>query len=149
MTPNPYQSPGPYGPAPVAPAADVARTPFVLAGVGALFASAYWAGMALLRLVGIAAGPLSVMSVFLPVILIALYAVRGVQLLQGDANAARRIVVLHIVGAVAALLQMLPSNGLLVALQGIKVAINLFGAATAYWAWRASQRRPAVSLPLG
>jgi hypothetical protein len=90
-----------------------------------------------------AAGSVSATTGIVPLILIVLYAMRGVQLLKGDPNAARRILWLHGIGAVVALMQMTSSSGLVFVLQGVKVAINLFGAATAYWAWRTSQRRPA------
>jgi hypothetical protein len=142
MTPNPYQPPSAYGgPPPGASpgvgAVVVNRTPFVLAGIGAGLASVYWAASALLRAIDSAAGGVSGMSVVLPILLVVLYAMRGVQVFRGDPSAAQRLLWLHVVGAVAALLQTLAASGFYAGMAGVKVIINIFGAVTAFLATRA------------
>jgi hypothetical protein len=139
MNPNPYQPPAAYQ-APVYPGAVAApainKTPFILAAVGAWLASGYWALMTMLIGVGVFLGAGSGVQIILPCVLIALYAVRGFQLLKGDPAAARRILWLHGVGAVAALVQAMAGGGILAVLQGMKVVINIFGAIAAYAALR-------------
>jgi hypothetical protein len=129
-SPNPYQPPGaPAGREP----GQRNRAPFVLAAVGAGLASLYWGAMVLLTLsMGNGAGPQS----FLPLLLVGLYAYRGYQIFTGDTQAAGRILWLHGIGAVMAFMQMMGASGLGV-FQGVKVAINVFGAITAYLATRA------------
>jgi hypothetical protein len=137
MVPNPYQPPGPQGPF----LAQVSRTPFILAGAGALLASGYWALITLLVGLGAAFGGISALQVVLPVVLIALYAVRGWQILKGDARAAQRILWLHgIGGAMAAFQIMQGAAGVLVALTAIKIVIHIFGGVTAWMAWRSVAR---------
>ncbi len=138
MAPNPYSNPyqppqpgTPMGPSPQN------RTMFVLAAVGAGLASAYWAGLTLLIGLGAAFGSISPMQIILPVVLIALYAYRGVQIWRGDAAAARRIVWLHGFGAISAVLQIASGGALLAALQVIKILIHIFGGVTAFLAYRA------------
>jgi hypothetical protein len=135
MTPNPYEPPRAYGAA-ITTAAALNRGPFLLAAIGAWFAGAYWAAITLLLTVGVAAGSTSSTQLALPCILIALYAYRGYQIWNGDPAAARRVLWLHGVGSVAAILQMQQSNALsvMVILQGIKVLIHIFGGITAYQA---------------
>jgi hypothetical protein len=135
QAPQPPQAPGPPGYPPGA--AAVNRTPFVLAAVGAGLASVYWAALTLLIGLGVALGSGSVTQVIVPGILIVLYAMRGWQIFKGDPNAARRILWLHGVGGVVAIMQMMQGSGLLVALQGVKVVIHVFGGVTAYLAQRA------------
>ncbi len=136
MNPNPYQAPqapgpqGPYASPQAGPPAD--RTMFVLAAVGAGLASAYWAGLTLLIGLGAAFGSISAFQVILPVVLIVLYAVRGVQIFKGDRAAARRILWLHGFGAISAVLQIASGGTLFVVLQGIKILIHIFGGITAY-----------------
>jgi hypothetical protein len=125
---NPYQAPA-QGPSP-APS----RTLFVLAAAGAFLASAYWAALTLLIGAAAAAGGVSMTQVVLPIVLIALYAVRGFQILKGDVGAARRILWLHGIGALAALVQMANGGALLIALQAIKILIHIFGGTTAFMA---------------
>jgi hypothetical protein len=142
MTPNPYQPPNPYAGAPAgaSPGAGVAvvnRTPLVLAAIGAWLASLYWAATALLRALDAAMGGVSGVSAVLPVLLVVFYAMRGLQVFRGDPAAARRLLWLHVVGAVAALVQTLSASGLWAGLSGVKVLINLFGAVTAFLAQRA------------
>jgi hypothetical protein len=136
MNPNPYQAPqapGPPGAYPYPPAGPPAdRTMFVLAAVGAGLASAYWAGLTLLIGLGAAYGSVSAVQIILPVVLIVLYAVRGVQIFNGDRAAARRILWLHGFGAVSALLQIASGGALFFVLQGIKILIHIFGGITAY-----------------
>jgi hypothetical protein len=128
---NPYQPPGAY--APSVPAAAGNRGAFVLAAIGAWFAGAYWAAITLLLVMGMAVGSsVSGMQLVLPCVLIGLYAVRGYQIWSGDPAAARRIIWLHGVGCIAALLQMTQGHGLLAFLQGFKVVVNLFGGIAAY-----------------
>jgi hypothetical protein len=141
MNLNPYQPPQPPGPPGYPPggtAATVNRTPFVLAAVGAGLASAYWAGLTLLIGLGAAVGAGSVTRIFVPCILVVLYALRGWQLFKGDVGAAKRILWLHAVGGVIALTQMASGGGLLVALQGVKVVIHIFGGVAAYFAQRSA-----------
>jgi len=114
------------------------RTPFILAGIGALLASVYWAGLTLLILSSVAGGAVSPTQVILPVVLIALYGWRGVQLFKGDPAAARRILWLHGLGVIMALIGAASGSGLIVVLQGVKLAIHVFGLATAWWAIRTS-----------
>jgi hypothetical protein len=141
MSQNPYQPPQPGRDVPVAVAAPVERGPFVLAAVGAWLASAYWAALTLLLGVGIAVGSVSGVQVILPCVLIALYAWRGVQLFRGDPAAARRLMWLHGFGGVAALMQIASGGGgFIVVLQGLKIAIHVFGGVTSYMALRAAQR---------
>ena len=132
MNPNPYeapQAPGPPGGYPYPPAGPPAdRTMFVLAAVGAGLASAYWAGLTLL--IGFSAA--SGFQIILPIVLIVLYAVRGVQIFKGDRAAARRILWLHGFGAISAVLQIASGGPLFFILQGIKIAIHIFGGITAY-----------------
>ena len=114
------------------------RTPFILAGIAAALASLYWAGLTLLTLSSVAGGAVSPTQVILPVVLIALYAWRGVQLFKGDPAAARKILWLHGLGGIMALIGAFSQTGLIVVLQGVKVAIHAFGVATALWAIRSS-----------
>jgi hypothetical protein len=140
MNPNPYAPPDPYGPPgrpPSAPSSTLNRTPFILAAVGAGLASAYWAALTLLIGLGAALGRGSLVNVFVPCVLIALYAVRGYQIYKGDGSAARRILWLHGVGGIVALMQMASGGTILFVLQGIKILIHVFGGVTAYLAWRA------------
>jgi hypothetical protein len=148
MNGNPYEPPRPPGalsnvPYPQAPAPTVNRTPFVLAAVGAWCASGYWALMTLFVGIGVMNGSSSGVGLLLPVILIALYATRGVQIFKGDPAAVRRILWLHGIGALAALSQAAQSQGILAALQGLKVVINVGGLAAAFWALRSLRRAPA------
>src|SRR5262245_5748909 len=99
MNQNPYQPPGSYPASPYAAAGypravppSGNRTMFVLAAVGAWLASAYWAALTLLIGLSVALGSGSLTSIFLPCILIGLYAVRGFQIIKGDSQAATRIV---------------------------------------------------------
>lgn len=146
MNPNPYEAPGPDA-ADSPRAAQVAseRLLFLLAAGGAILASLYWAALTLLIGLAAAFGSLSPAQLVLPCVLIALYAYRGFQLFKGDPNAAKRILWLHGAGGVVAIFQMAAGGGmLLLALQGTKVAIHIFGAVTAYLALRASQRAIAI-----
>ncbi|HEY2515402.1 MAG TPA: hypothetical protein VGI39_31255 [Polyangiaceae bacterium] len=149
MNVNPYEPPQPPRafPYPQVPSPTVNRTPFVLAAVGAWCASAYWALMTLLIGAGVMTGASSGVALFFPVILIGLYAVRGAQIFKGDPAAVRRILWLHGIGALAALSQAARSHGIVAALQGLKVVINLCGLAAAFWAYRAIQR--AFASPVG
>ena len=133
---NPYQPPGDYAP-PGAAVATVNRGPFILAAVGAWLAGAYWAAITLLLTLGAAAGSVSGAQIILPCVLIALYAMRGYQLFKGDPAAAKRILWLHGVGGVAAIVYMMSGGAIVMVLNGIKVLIHIFGAITAIMASRA------------
>lgn len=139
MSPNPYEPPRPDAPLPAATAAGAAasRTPVVLAAVGAGLASAYWAILTLLILLGVSRGAGSPIQIVLPFVLIALYAMRGYQLFKGDPAAAKRLLWLHGIGGVAALLQVFSAGGLWMALQSVKAVIHVFGGVTAYLAQKA------------
>lgn len=146
MSPNPYQPPAPYQ-APAYPGAvagaTLSKTPFILAAVGAWLAAGYWGLMTALLALGAFLGTTSGAQVILPCVLIALYAFRGFQLLKGDPAAARRILWLHGVGALVAMLQaggsVMTGAIVLAGLQALKVVINVFGGITAYLAMRAYQ----------
>lgn len=134
LAPNPEQgSSNPYGATPP----PVNRTPFVLAAVGAFLASAYWAGLTLLITFGVATGAVSGFQIILPCVLIALYALRGYQLWKGDPAAATRVLWLHGIGGVMAVLQIASGGTILMVLQGIKLLIHIFGGVTAFMAQRA------------
>jgi hypothetical protein len=138
---NPYDAPRADGPpwqAQGAMSATTNRGPFILAAVGAWLASAYWAALTLLIGLGAAIGTTSPAQIVLPCVLIVLYAVRGLQLFKGDPNAARRILWLHGIGGLAAIVYMASGGGFIVALQGVKLLIHVFGGITAYLALRAA-----------
>ena len=151
--PNPYAPPTPpspyaqgaYGPAygqpnPAAPS----RTMFILAGVGALATSAYWAVLALFIGIGAASGSASGLTVIMPIVLIALYAYRGVQLFKGDPSAASRLLWLHGVGGVMAVLNLMSPNGIVVVLYGLKVLLHIFGGVTALLALQSYRKSAAL-----
>ncbi len=141
MNQNPYQAPGPYAPPATAVAVGApSRTLFILAGVGALLASGYWALMTLLLVVGMAAGTVSGTTLVFPVILIVLYALRGLQIIKGDVAATRRILWLHGVGAIAAVVQMASGNVILIAMNAIKICVHLFGGTMAWLAHRSASQ---------
>ena len=131
---NPYQPPAAYVVNAPRPAA---RSAFVLAAAAAFLASMYWAGLTLWLGLGAALGSGSVIQLILPLVFVVLYAMRGFQLLKGDVAAARRLIWLHVVGAAMAAIQL--RAGAIVILLAIKIAINVFGAITAYRATRAHE----------
>jgi hypothetical protein len=143
MNQNPYQAPAMVAPPPSGIAVGApSRTLFILAGVGAFLASGYWALMTLLLVAGMAAGTVSGTTLVFPVILIVLYALRGLQIMKGDVAATRRILWLHGVGAIAAMVQMASGNVILIAMNAIKICVHLFGGTMAFLAHRsASQGR--------
>jgi hypothetical protein len=147
MNVNPYEPPRPPSanlPYSQGSALPTNRTPFVLAAVGAWCASGYWALMTRFIGLGVVTGASSGFGLFFPVLLIVLYASRGVQIFKGDPAAVRRILRLHGIGVLAALSQAAQSHGIVVALQGLKVLINLGGLGTAFWALRTIQRASAA-----
>jgi len=85
MSPNPYQPPSAYSVDPRNPGVQTPgdRNLFVLAGVGALLASAYWAALTLLIGAASAVANVNPAQVILPLVLIVLYALRGFQLFKG------------------------------------------------------------------
>jgi hypothetical protein len=109
---------------------------FVLAAVGAGLASVYWAALTLLLGFGAAAGAVSGAQLILPCFLIAIYAVRAFQIFKGDPAAARKILWLHGLGALMAVFRLSSESSLIVVLNVVKIAIHIFGAATAYLAQR-------------
>jgi hypothetical protein len=116
----------------------------VLAAVGAFAASAYWGLLTLLLVLATAAGGASATNVVLPVLLIGLYAWRGIQALKGDGAAVRSLLALHGIGGVLALLQLAGhTDAISLALQGLKVVIHLFGGVMAYLAHKAAQQQAA------
>jgi hypothetical protein len=130
-SPNPYQPPGaPDQRQPGQPN----RAPFVLAAVGAALASLYWAAMVVLVL---SMGASADAQTFIPVVLVGFYAYRGYQIFGGDKQAAQRILWLHGIGALMAFMQIMSGASGLAVFQGVKIAINIFGAITAYLATRA------------
>lgn len=137
---NPYQPPGP--PPGYARARPVSRTPFVLAGVGAFLASAYWALLTLLIGLASATGSASSMNLILPIVLIALYAWRGINVIKGDPASARSLLWLHGIGGFFAMTQLTHGGGIFVVLQGLKVLIHVFGGITAFLAHRQATQMP-------
>jgi len=133
MSPNPFEPPRAGPP----DAAIPGRTMFVLAGIGGFLASGYWALMTLLIGAGVASGSISGTQIILPGILIVLYAMRGAQILKGDVAAAQRILWLHAIGAIAALLQLTSAGPLFAILQSLKIVIHIFGGTTAFLARKA------------
>jgi len=112
------------------------RTPFVLAAIGAGLASLYWAGLTLLLALGATFGNLSPFQIILPCVLIFLYGWRGIQIFKGDPMAAQRIILLHGLGGVSAIMQMASGDSFVMMLQAIKLGIHVFGGVTAYIASR-------------
>jgi len=151
---NPYQAPPPQGQGPYdpygAPARErieaPSRTPFILAAVGAFCASGYWALLTLLLGFAAYTGGASGAQVIMPIVLIVLYAYRGVLVLKGDPRSARSLLALHGIGGVLAAVQLAAGAGLIVLfLQGLKVVIHIFGGIAAYSATKAT---PTSTLPM-
>ena len=138
--PNPYQSPqyqqAPYGQMPVQPRA-MNRTPFILGGIGALLTSAYWGILTLFIGAAAASGSTSAVQLVFPLILIVLYALRGVQMFKGDPAAAKRLLWLHGMGGVVGLIQLTSPSTIVVVLYSVKVVVHVFGGVMAYLALRA------------
>ncbi len=130
MNQNPYESPA-HG-----YVTNDRSALYVLAGIGSALASLYWGALTLLIAFGVATGSVSGAQLILPAILIALYAMRAFQIFKGDPNAARRVLWLHGVGGVMAIVQMASGGPIFIVLQGIKVVIHVFGGITAYLAQR-------------
>ncbi len=137
MNPNPYQSPF-SGDDPPAATAAASGTPFILAGIGALAASLYWGALTLFIFVAVSAKAVSGFQLVLPLLLIVFYAVRAFQLFQRQRTAAKGVLWLHGVGGAFAVLQILSGNPVAVFLQAIKLVIHVYGAITAYLAYRSS-----------
>ncbi len=130
---NPYEPPRAVA---VENARPVSKTPLLLAALGAWGAAAYWALLTALLAFGAAMGSVGATNLILPVILIALYATRGVQMLKGEARAIRSLLWLHGVGGVVAVMQVATSQGFFVALQAVKVVVHVFGIVTVLMARR-------------
>jgi hypothetical protein len=91
----------------------------------------YWGLLTLLIGVGVASGGVSATRVVLPIVLIALYAYRGLQIFKGDQRAARSILWLHGIGGVMAVVQMASGSPVLIVLQGGKLLVHIFGGVAA------------------
>jgi hypothetical protein len=132
---DPYQPPGVLAAA--EPATPTSRRLFILAAIGAGLASVYWAALTVILGFGAASGSTSGVQVVLPCVLVVLYAMRGFKILKGDRAAARGILWLHGLGALMAVLRLLAGDPVTIVLQGVKIAIHVFGGITAYLAQRA------------
>jgi hypothetical protein len=121
--------------------AQQTRSPFVLlAAIGAGLASVYWAFMTVIMGLALFSpdhGSASPSTLLVPCLLIALYAWRGVQIYQGDSAALNRILLLHGLGAVVSVIQFAAGGPVMWLLQGIKIAIHVFGLVSAFLARRA------------
>jgi hypothetical protein len=138
---NPYSAPGSGGyPGEPGGGSPSARGTFLLAAIGAWFAAAYWALMTGLYGLGAALGSGSVVNLLLPGVLIVLYILRGMQVLRGDAGAARRLLVLHCVGGAVALLNVAGASSfpLVMGLHCVKLLVHVFGGIGAEMARRAA-----------
>jgi hypothetical protein len=126
---NPYEAPSQD---PVPDVQPGARGRCRQAAIAAWLASAYWALMTALIVTGLAMGAGSGTALILPAALIALYAYRGYQVFGGDVGAANGLLVLHLVGGAVAVFQLMGADGVLMTLTGVKVAIHVVGAITAF-----------------
>ena len=109
------------------------RTAVLLAVAGAFLAAAYWTVLILLMFASGAGSAMSPLQIVLPLIVIALYAMRGVQLYRGDTRMATNLMWLHVLGGLFTAYA-LARPGAAYALHGVKLAIHVFGAVTAYLA---------------
>jgi hypothetical protein len=96
-----------------------------VAAIAAFAAAAYWA--LLTFLIGISGQ--SPIQMALPFLLIALYAYRGYQLLQGNVTAAQNLMWLHGIGAAVTVFQVVTEVAAPVLLI-VKLVIHAFGLAT-------------------
>jgi hypothetical protein len=127
----------PYDQDPSTSSAPVNRMPYILAAIGSGIASLYWFGLTALIILGATLGSISPFQIILPVVLIGLYAWRAIQIFKGDPTAAQKVLWLHGFGGVTAIIQLASGGPLVFVLQGIKLAIHIFGGVTAYLASRA------------
>lgn len=118
------------------PAAQTTPVSFVLAALGAGLASIYWAGLTALIGLAVTTSAASPAQIIMPIVLIVLYAVRAVQIFKGNGAALNSALWLHGIGAVMGVVQMASGDSTIVILQGIKVAIHVFGGITAFAARR-------------
>ncbi len=144
MSPNPYEPPSFYTSQKdgYSPPARPARTLFVLAGIGALGASLYWAALTLLLGMNDDVSPI---RMILPIVLIGLYAMRGFQSFKGNPTALDSLLWLHGIGALMAVMNL---GSEVAVLYGIKLAIHVFGAITAFLAQRACQENVSRGLAM-
>ncbi len=126
----------PYEQDPSTLSTPVSRTPFLLAAIGAGSASLYWLGLTALLAFGAAVGSVSAAQVILPCVLIGMYAWRAIQISKGDPDAARKVLWLHGLGGITAIIQIASGGAFMFVLQGIKLGIHVFGGVTAYLASR-------------
>lgn len=133
---NPYEPPGGgYTPAQTT---TFNRRPFVLAAIGAWLAALYWLGMTLLLGAAVASGGLGPAQLILPFVLIGLYAHRGWRLYNADPRMIRSILMLHGLGIFASIMQITAAkNEVVTIMNGVKIAIHVFGMITAFLAKRA------------
>lgn len=143
MPSNPYEAPRPTPPGEMQGATQgrPSRTPFILAGIGAVVASAYWAAVTVA--LWTASASRFGFHVVIPCVLMGLCAVRGFQVLKGDFAAAKKLLWIHcLAGAlVLTLFEVVSGGTLFIVLQGVRFdlngkvvggAIHVFGALTAY-----------------
>jgi hypothetical protein len=72
---------------------------------------------------------------------IAFYGSRAYRIFKGDAvSAVRDLVWLHAIGLIAVAIRMFSGSTLLMVLQGVKIAIHIFGGVAAYLARRSEQQ---------
>lgn len=124
-----------YDPDPAAPVPS--KTPFLLAAIGSALAALYWAGLTALIAFAATFGSVSGAQIILPCVLIALYGWRATQIYKGDPDAARKVLWLHGLGGITAVIQIATGGPLMFVLQGIKLVIHIFGGITAFNASRA------------
>lgn len=129
---NPYEPPSA-----IAARARPRALSVTLAAFAGFAASAYWAALTLLLAFAAANGSISGAQVILPIVLIVLYGLRGWQLWQGDRAAATRLLWLHAIGGLMAIVQMGSGGQLILVMQGVKLAIHVGGVATTLSAQRA------------
>lgn len=139
MEPNPYQPPRSSDQP--STQAESNRKLFLLAGIGAALAGGYWALVGAVVALGSASGAFSAGSLFPPLLAIAFYGSRAYRIFKGDAaSAVRDLVWLHAIGLIAVAIRMFSGSTLLMALQGVKIAIHIFGGVAAYLAKRSEQQ---------
>jgi hypothetical protein len=102
----------------------------VMTTVGAVLAALYWGTLGVLNATGKLYGVKpDGFQMFLPFVLVVLYAMRGYKVFEGDHRSARNLMWLHGVGGVLAIVQiamgMLPT--FVIGLYAAKVAIHIIG----------------------
>ena len=107
------------------------RSLVVLTTVGAALASTIWGAFAALAMYGAMNGvTISNTQLALSVVLVVLYALRAYKVYNGDLSAARRLVWLHAIGAIASIAVVAQLGGafpILTALYAAKIVVHVFG----------------------